>query len=156
MSTNGETRVEGIVDDKGNPIASPTVATDTDLIDEIQEQRTEATTTIDPRRMSSSLLIYNFIRSTVTETSLDQQLQQVAFIKKQKQHVGDMPGETQIRQMLENCRAHRTILAHTINDRFKDFDAAYWARAEVEPYSPPPIEAAYTVDESDEEATTPA
>lgn len=146
MSNNGETkarRVEGIVDPNGNPVARA-VAADTELLDEISEGEDavsrEQTTTIDPRRMSTDLLFYNLMRSAITEVSLAEQLRQVAFLKKQNKHLGDLPGEGQVRQMLSNCQAHRTILALTARDRFKDFDAAYFARTGVEPYTPPTIE----------------
>ena len=144
MSNNGEMKTgpAKIVDAAGRPMA-PTPPTDTELLDDISEEEKstrEKTTTIDPRRMSTDLLLYNLMRSTITEVSLGQQLQQVAFMKKQKSHIGDLPGEPEVRQMLQNCQAHRTILSHVARERFKDFDAAYFARIGVEPYMPPVIE----------------
>lgn len=91
------------------------------------------TVVTDPRRMSTGLMIFNLVRMAEAEVYYTRQLEAAALIKMQQRKVGDLPGEQQINQALDDVSARRMILIQALDDRFKDQDRFYWERIGVQP-----------------------
>jgi len=91
---------------------------------------------IDPRRMDTGLLLYNLVRITINEVNLAQEIQKAEAIKAMKKHVGQLPGEEEIRAMLADAITRRSILVEAVRDRTAGADKEYFAAVGVEPYDP--------------------
>ncbi len=87
---------------------------------------------VDVRSLPTGTIIYNLIRVTGEEVGLENFIHGMEQQKAAQKLVGDPPQLAAAKQAYDQMVQSRFIFASVLNDRFKDVDAAYWARLGIE------------------------